>query len=172
MKEFIDTCEVHSRRPDVCIGRAGHAPFLGMQRFMQAAGIPSMVHVPYPAQTRRLGSHIRRRSSQCSRHLRPRCRSPSTARSDCLAVSGPTRDPNAPEAPTSGQGPVLPGFESNTWFTLMTSPQKRRPMSWRKSRATDVGRAMRDPVVIKRIKDLNSTPVGNTAEEFRQMIKE
>ena len=35
----------------------------------------------------------------------------------------------------------------------------------------DVGRAMRDPVVIKRIKDLNSTPVGNTAEEFRQVIK-
>jgi tripartite-type tricarboxylate transporter receptor subunit TctC len=36
----------------------------------------------------------------------------------------------------------------------------------------DVGRAMRDPVVIKRIKDLNSTPVGNTAEEFRQVIKD
>ena len=36
----------------------------------------------------------------------------------------------------------------------------------------DVGRAMRDPGVIKRIKDLNSTPVGNTAEEFRKIIKD
>jgi tripartite-type tricarboxylate transporter receptor subunit TctC len=31
---------------------------------------------------------------------------------------------------------------------------------------------MHDPALIKRIKDLNSTPVGNTAEEFRQVIKD
>jgi hypothetical protein len=31
---------------------------------------------------------------------------------------------------------------------------------------------MRDPVAIKRIKDLNSSPAGNTAEEFRQVIKD
>ena len=36
----------------------------------------------------------------------------------------------------------------------------------------DVGRAMRDPVVIKRINDIKSSPVGNTAEEFRQVIKD
>jgi tripartite-type tricarboxylate transporter receptor subunit TctC len=36
----------------------------------------------------------------------------------------------------------------------------------------DVGRAIRDPVVIKRIKDINSSPVGNTPEEFRQVIKD
>ena len=31
---------------------------------------------------------------------------------------------------------------------------------------------MRDPVVIKRINDIKSSPVGNTAEEFRQVIKD
>jgi len=86
-----------------------------------------------------------------------------------LAVSGPTRDPNAPEAPTLVES-GLRGFESNTWFALIAS--SKTPADVLEKIRTDVGRAMHDPVVIKRIKDINSSPVGNTAEEFRQIIKD
>jgi hypothetical protein len=50
-------------------------------------------------------------------------------------------------------------------------PHLSRDRSGHKVRS-DVGCAMRDPVAIKRIKDLNSSPAGNTAEEFRQVIKD
>ena len=87
VKEFIDLAKSTSGGLTFSSAGPGSAPFLGMQRFMQAAGIPSMADVL----------------------------------------------------------------------------EKIR---------TDVGSAMRDPVVIKRIKDINSSPVGNTAEEFRQVIKD
>jgi tripartite-type tricarboxylate transporter receptor subunit TctC len=86
-----------------------------------------------------------------------------------LAVASPTRDPNAPEAPTLVES-GLPGFESNTWFALMVS--SKMPADVLEKIRVDVGRAIRDPVVIKRIKDINSSPVGNTPEEFRQVIKD
>ena len=86
-----------------------------------------------------------------------------------LAVSGPTRDPNAPEAPTLVKS-GLPGFVANTWFALMASVEDAGRCPGENPRRC--GRAMRDPVVIKRIKDIKSTPAGNTAEEFRQVIKD
>ena len=47
VKEFIDLAK--SKPDGLTFGSAGpgSAPFLGMQRFMQAAGIPNMVHVPF-----------------------------------------------------------------------------------------------------------------------------
>ena len=85
-----------------------------------------------------------------------------------LAVAGPKRDPNVPDVPTLAVS-GLPGFESNTWFALMAAA-KTPPEVLEKIRK-DVGQAMRSPTVIKRISDIKSIPVGNTAEEFRKVIK-
>jgi tripartite-type tricarboxylate transporter receptor subunit TctC len=84
-----------------------------------------------------------------------------------LAVSGPRRDPNAPDAPTLAES-GLPGFESNTWFALM-APSKVPADVLAKIRA-DVAQAMRSPTVLSRIAELKSIPVGNTSEEFRKVI--
>ena len=168
VKEFIDLAKSTPGGLTFSSAGPGSAPFLGMQRFMQAAGIPSMVHVPYPGSNPAVLALI-------TGDVQSMFSSPSTTlqivregKVRLLAVSGPTRDPNAPEAPTLVES-GLPGFESNTWFALMAS--SKTPADVLEKINADVGRAMRDPVVIKRIKDLNSTPVGNTAEEFRQVIK-
>ena len=169
VKEFIDLAKSTPGGLTFSSAGPGSAPFLGMQRFMQAAGIPSMVHVPYPGSNPAVLALI-------TGDVQSMFSSPSTTlqivregKVRLLAVSGPTRDPNAPEAPTLVES-GLPGFESNTWFALMAS--SKTPADVLDKIRADVGRAMRDPVVIKRIKDLNSTPVGNTAEEFRQVIKD
>ena len=169
VKEFIDLAKSTPGGLTFSSAGPGSAPFLGMQRFMQAAGIPSMVHVPYPGSNPAVLALI-------TGDVQSMFSSPSTTlqivregKVRLLAVSGPTRDPNAPEAPTLVEF-GLPGFESNTWFALMAS--SKTPADVLDKIRADVGRAMRDPVVIKRIKDLNSTPVGNTAEEFRQVIKD
>ena len=85
-----------------------------------------------------------------------------------LAVAGPKRDPSVPDVPTLAES-GLPGFESNTWFALVAAA-KTPPEVLEKIR-TDVALAMRSPAVIKRINDIKSIPVGNTAEEFRKVIK-
>jgi len=169
VKEFIDLAKSTSGGLTFSSAGPGSAPFLGMQRFMQAAGIPSMVHVPYPGSNPAVLALV-------TGDVQSMFSSPSTTlqivrdgKVRLLAVASPTRDPNAPEAPTLVES-GLPGFESNTWFALMVS--SKMPADVLEKIRVDVGRAIRDPVVIKRIKDINSSPVGNTPEEFRQVIKD
>ena len=71
-----------------------------MQRFMQAAGIPSMVHVPYPGSMPAVLALV-------TGDVQSMFASPSTTlqivrdgKVRLLAAASPTRDPNAPEAPT------------------------------------------------------------------------
>ena len=85
-----------------------------------------------------------------------------------LAVSGPTRDPNTPEAPTLVES-GLRGFESNTWFALMAS--SKTPADVLEKIRTDVGHAMKNPVVIKQIKDINRVRSGTPPRNFVEMIK-
>ena len=169
VKEFIDLAKSTPGGLTFSSAGSGSAPFLGMQRFTQAAGIANMVHVPYPGSMPAVMALV-------SGDVQSMFSSPSTTlqivrdgKVRLLAVAGPTRDPNAPEAPTLAES-GLPGFESNTWFGLIAS--SKVPVDVLNKVRADVGRAMQDPVVIKRIKDIKSVPVGNTAEEFRQVIKD
>jgi tripartite-type tricarboxylate transporter receptor subunit TctC len=145
----------------------GSAPFLGMQRFMQASGVTNMVHVPFPGSMPAAMALV-------TGDVQSMFSSPSTTlplsqegKLRVLAVSGPRRDPNAPDAPTLAES-GLPGFESNTWFALM-APSKVPADVLAKIR-TDVAQAMRSPTVLSRIAELKSIPVGNTSEEFRKVI--
>ena len=169
VKEFIALAKSTPGGLTFSSAGPGSAPFLGMQRFMQAAGIPSMVHVPYPGSMPAVLALV-------TGDVQSMFASPSTTlpivrdgKVRLLAAASPTRDPNAPEAPTLAES-GLAGFESNTWFALMASA--KTPADVLEKIRADVGRAMRDPVVIKRINDIKSSPVGNTAEEFRQVIKD
>jgi tripartite-type tricarboxylate transporter receptor subunit TctC len=147
----------------------GSAPFLGMQRFMQAAGIPTMVHVPFSGSAPALQSLV-------TGDVQAMFSSPSTTLQMALAgkvriigVAGPARDPNVPDIPTIAES-GLPSFQSNTWFALMASAKV--PADVLEKIRVDAIRAMHDPDVRKRILGAGSSPVGNSAEEFRQVIKD
>jgi tripartite-type tricarboxylate transporter receptor subunit TctC len=138
-----------------------------MQRFVQASGISQMVHVPYPGSMPAAMALV-------TADVHSMLSSPSTTlplssegKIRVLAVAGPKRDPNAPDAPTLAES-GLPGFESNTWFALLTA-SNLRPDVLKKIRM-DVAQAMRSPTVLKRIDDIKSIPVGNNSEEFRKII--
>jgi tripartite-type tricarboxylate transporter receptor subunit TctC len=146
---------------------AGSAPFLGMERFIQAAGIPKMVHVPYP------GS-LPAAMSLVTGDVDSMFSSPSTTlpletagKLRMLAMAGPRRDPHFPDVPTL-QEAGLPGFESNTWFALLVAAHT--PPDVLAKIRTDIVNAMHSPAVIKRITDIGSIPVGNSPEEFSKVI--
>ena len=134
---------------------------------MLAAGIPNMVHVPYPGSAPAALALV-------TSDVQSMFSSPSTTlplsnegKLRVLAVSGPKRDPNVPDVPTFVES-GLPGFESNTWFALVAAA-KTPPDILAKVR-TDVVKAMKSPTVLKRISDIKSMPVGNLPEEFRKVI--
>ena len=167
VKDFIDLAKSTPGGLTFSSAGPGSAPFLGMQRFMQASGVTNMVHVPFPGSMPAAMALV-------TSDVQSMFSSPSTTlplsqegKLRVLAVSGPRRDPNAPDAPTLAES-GLPGFESNTWFALM-APSKVPADVLAKIR-TDVAQAMRSPMVLSRIADLKSIPVGNTSEEFRKVI--
>jgi tripartite-type tricarboxylate transporter receptor subunit TctC len=167
VKDFIELAKSTPGGLTFASAGSGSAPFLGMQRFMQASGIKNMVHVPYP------GS-MPAAVALATGNVQAMFSSPSTTMplvSDgklrVLAVAGPKRDPKVPDVPTIAES-GLPGFESNTWFALVVS--SKVPADVLKKIRTDVAQAMHSPVVLKRIKDIKSIPVGNTSEEFRKVI--
>jgi tripartite-type tricarboxylate transporter receptor subunit TctC len=167
VKEFIDLAK--SKPDGLTFGSAGpgSAPFLGMQRFIQAAGIPNMVHVPFAGSMPALMAVV-------SGDVQAMFSSPSTTlqialdgKVRILGVAGPQRDKNVPNIPTLAES-GLTGFQSDTWFALMTSSKLPKDVL-EKIRADSI-RAMRAPDVQKRILDAGSTPIGNSAEEFRRVI--
>jgi tripartite-type tricarboxylate transporter receptor subunit TctC len=167
VKEFIELAKSTSGGLTFSSAGPGSAPFLGMQRFMQASGITNMVHVPYPGSMPAALALV-------TSDVHSMFSSPSTTlplsnegKLRVLAVAGAKRDNNAPEVPTFAEA-GLPGFESNTWFALMAS-SKVSSAVLNKIR-TDAVKAMQSPALLKRISDLKSVPVGNTSEEFRKVI--
>jgi tripartite-type tricarboxylate transporter receptor subunit TctC len=167
VKEFIELAKATPGGLTFSSAGPGSAPFLGMQRFIQAAGITNMVHVPYPGSMPAAMALVT--SDVHSMFSSPSTTLPlsSEGKIRVLAVAGPKRDPNVPDVPTFVES-GLPGFESNTWFALVAS-SKVPPDVLQKIR-TDVGKAMRSPAVLKRINDIKSIPIGNTPEEFRRVI--
>jgi tripartite-type tricarboxylate transporter receptor subunit TctC len=169
VREFIDLAKSTPKGLTFASAGPGSAPFLAMQRFMQAAGISNMVHVPFSGSAPALQALV-------TGEVQALFSSPSTTLQMALAgnvrivgVAGPARDPNVPDIPTIAES-ALPGFQSNTWFALMAS-SKVPPYVLEKIRA-DAIRAMHEPDVRKRILGAGSSPVGNSAEEFRQVIKD
>jgi tripartite-type tricarboxylate transporter receptor subunit TctC len=169
VRDFIDLAK--SSRDGLTFSSAGpgSAPFLAMQRFMDAATIPHMVHVPFSGSAPALQALV-------TGNVQAMFSSPSTTLQMALAgkvriigVAGPARDPNVPDIPTIAES-ALPGFQSNTWFALMAS-SKVPPEILDKVRA-DAIHAMHEPDVRKRILTAGSSPVGNSAEEFRKVIAE
>jgi tripartite-type tricarboxylate transporter receptor subunit TctC len=169
VQEFIALAKSTPKGLTFASAGPGSAPFLGMQRFMIAAGIRDMVHVPFSGSLPALQSLM-------TGDVQAMFSSPSTSLSMELAgkvrtigVAGPKRDPNMPDVPTIAES-GLPGFESNTWFALMASSKMSADVL--EKIRNDAVRAMHAPDVRKRILDAGSSPVGNSAEEFRQVIKD
>jgi tripartite-type tricarboxylate transporter receptor subunit TctC len=167
VKEFIELAKSTAGGLTFASAGPGSAPFLGMQRFIQASGITNMVHVPYPGSMPTALALV-------TSDVQSMFSSPSTTlplsnegKIRVLAVAGPKRDPNVPDVPTLAES-GLQGFESNTWFALLAS--SKVPQDVLNKIRTDVAQAMRSPVVLKRIQDIKSIAVGNTAEEFRKII--
>lgn len=144
----------------------GSAPFLAMEKFKQAAGI-DLLHIAYsgsmPAVVALSANNVQAMFSSPSTTM-PLARAGKIL---ILAVAGPTRDMKVPEVPTMAEA-GLPGFISNTWFALM-APAKIPAAVLEKVR-TDSIRAVHEPDVQKRLLATGTNIVGNSSEDFREII--
>jgi tripartite-type tricarboxylate transporter receptor subunit TctC len=85
-----------------------------------------------------------------------------------LAVGTDARLPSLPAVPTVAE--TLPGFSSLAWFALVAPPHT--PHAIADQIAGDIGTALRDPDVQKRLAELSAEPMGSTPEAMKKFMQD
>jgi tripartite-type tricarboxylate transporter receptor subunit TctC len=84
-----------------------------------------------------------------------------------IAVGTEQRMSTLPDVPTVAE--TLPGFASSAWFAVVAPP--RTPAGIVAKINADIGAAVRDPEVRKRLADLSADPVGGTTAETAAFMR-
>lgn len=84
-----------------------------------------------------------------------------------LAVSSEKRMRELPNVPTVAE--TYPGFQTYTWNALFAPVGTPRAIVERL--AQEVGRMVKDPVVIDRLQRIGTDPSGIALEEFAELIR-
>jgi tripartite-type tricarboxylate transporter receptor subunit TctC len=84
-----------------------------------------------------------------------------------IAVSSEQRATQLPDVPTIAES-GYPGFRTMSWWGLMAPAGTPKPIVDRI--AMEVGKATRDSTIINQLVNLGVDPLGNTPEQFAEMI--
>lgn len=166
-KEFIALAK--QRRGELAYASSGNGsgPHLGMELFAAEAGI-DMIHVPYkgagPATADLLGGQVQAMfnnflaSAGLIRAERLRA----------LAVTSAKRSQAMPALPTLAES-GLPGFDVNGWYGLL-APRGTPPAAATALQEASA-KAMRRPVVAKRLAGDGAVAVASTPAEFTRYLQ-
>jgi tripartite-type tricarboxylate transporter receptor subunit TctC len=165
LKEFVEL--VKQKKVPINFGSAGNgtSQHLSGALFNSLAG-GDMVHVPYkggaPANTDLLAGQIQAVFSPLvevlsyidSGKLRP------------LGVTTRNRSTRLPNVPAMSE--ALPGYEVVLWNGVFAPAGTPQPIVTKLNAA--IRKVLLDPAVRKTLADQGSTPVGNSPEEFKQIL--
>lgn len=85
-----------------------------------------------------------------------------------LAVSSPRRMPLLPDLPAVAE--TLPGFDGDGWHGVMVHAKTPRPIVERLH--AEITQVLKKPEVRQRLTDLGLGVVGNTPEQFDQVVRQ
>lgn len=165
LAEFVEL--VKQKKMPINFGSAGNgtSQHLSGALFNSMAG-GEMVHVPYkggaPANTDLIAGQIQAVFSPLvevlsyidSGKLRP------------LGLTTKSRTPRLPDVPSVSE--VLPGYEIVLWNGVFAPAGTPQPIVSKLNAA--IRQVLQDPAVRKTLADQGSTPVGNSPEEFKQVL--
>jgi len=165
LKEFI--AYARAKPGVVTFGSSGNGSFshLTIELFLQMSGT-KMVHVPYksagPALVDLLGGQIQMffgSGPSSAAHIR-------AGRLRGLGVTTAKRSAILPDLPAIGE--QLPGYQSDFWFGMWAPAGTPKEIISSINRA--LGRILKNPEVLERLRADGQEPVGSTPEQFAQAI--
>ena len=145
-------------------GTSGH---LAAEMFKSMAGV-DVVHVPYkgggPAVMDLIGGQVQMLILSAVATL-PHVKS---GKLRALALTSLTRSPDLPNIPTVSES-GLPGYEVVLWYGVFAPAKTPKAIVTRLNQ--DVVRIMQSPEIGARLASEGGRPVGNTPEQFQEIIK-
>jgi tripartite-type tricarboxylate transporter receptor subunit TctC len=166
LQQFIAYAKSHPNRLNFGSNGPGGNLHLALELFKSMAGV-SIAHVPYkgvpPALTDLLGGQVDMMFvgfGTVAQHVR-------AGRLRVLAVASEKRLSALPGAPAVAE--VLPGFVSMSWFGMVAPPKTPPAIAARLS--TTVAEVMKQPDVVKLLRDLSVEAIGSTPAEMAAIIR-
>jgi tripartite-type tricarboxylate transporter receptor subunit TctC len=167
VKQLIEYAKANPGRLNYASPGNGSTTHLSAELFKSMAGV-SAVHVPYkgtgPAIADLLGGQVDMMFVEMSAAV-PHIRS---GKVRALAVGSEKRNPFLPDVPTISE--VLPGFASLTSSNIVAPPNTPAAIANKLSAA--IGEIMRQPEVVKRLRESNTSAIGSTPAELGQFLKQ
>jgi tripartite-type tricarboxylate transporter receptor subunit TctC len=168
VKELVAVAKSKPGQINYASGGAGSAPHLAMELLKQMAGI-NVAHIPYkgtgPALTDVVAGHVPMLFGSAVSVL-PLAKA---GRVKVLAMTGRQRSKAMPDIPTIAEA-GYPGFEVDSWYGVLVPARTPRPIV--AALHKEIARTVDSPDVRSRFAALGLDPVGNTPEEFAQIIRQ
>ena len=167
VKDLVAVAKSKPGQINYASGGAGSAPHLAMELLKQMAGI-DVTHIPYkgtgPALTDVIAGHVPMLFGSAVSIL-PLAKA---GRVKVLAMTGKQRSKAMPDIPTVAEA-GYPGFEVDSWYGVLVPARTPRPVV--AALHKEIARIVDSPDVRSRFTALGLEAVGNTPEEFAQIIK-
>ncbi|WP_038209162.1 Bug family tripartite tricarboxylate transporter substrate binding protein [Xenophilus azovorans] len=168
IKEFVAYVKAHPDKLSYCSWGAGSGGHLAMESLKKQAGLV-MTHVPYkgsgPCVQDLMGGQVDAGFADISSTVEI----VRSGRVRALAYSGPGRVPMLPDVPTMTESGYP--FKNYSWYGVF-APAKTPPAIVQRLNA-EIVRALKDPVVVKRMQELNFTDLPlTTPEQFGATLRQ
>lgn len=167
LRELIGLIKAPTTQYSYGSSGVGTPPHLSGELFKAMAGL-NLVHVPYrgggPAMSDLVGGQIPILFdvlTGAASHIR-------SGSARAIAVTTATRSPSFPNVPTMAEA-GLPGFETYTWNAIFGPAGMPRGIVDMLSR--EFQRAVAEPDVQEKLKDLSANPIGSTPEALTAQVK-
>ena len=160
LKEFVDYTRARPDKLSYCSWGAGSGGHLAMESLKKQTGM-QLVHVPYkgssPCVNDLMGGQVDAAFADTSTTVEM----VRSGRLKALANSGPSRLPMLPDVPTMNEAGFP--FRNYAWYGLL-APAKTPPAIVNKLNEA-VNAALKDPVVVQRMRELNFSDLPQTTPE-------
>lgn len=166
IKELIDYARA---RPNE-VSYAGSGPLfqLGVELFKQKTGT-NFLHIPYKSSGDGVAALMSNQVTMVLLDSPPMAGPIKAGRLRALAFADDKRSPSFPDLPTTAEA-GLEGMEVYTWVGLMAPAGT--PASIVRKLQNELIRIVKLPEIRERFQALGVVPIGSTAEEFAQTIKD
>ena len=161
LKEFIALAKSNPGKFSYGSSGAGTAIHLASELFKAAAGV-DIVHVPYRGNAGVMPDLLAGRIAMLIDGVPAQAKNIESGLVRALAVTTRTRSPALPEVPTMIEQGV--DYEVPYWTAIYAPAATPKPILDRL--AADIGKAMKDPGVVARLKEAGTEAVGSTPQEL------
>jgi tripartite-type tricarboxylate transporter receptor subunit TctC len=165
--EFIASAKANPGKITSAIQGNGTTSHLTSELFESMAGV-KLQHIPYTGSAPALNDLLGGTTDVMFDNLGVSLPLVKAGKLKLIAVASPKRLADLPDVPTIAE--TLPGFDSSAWYAIMAPPGTPKAITDKIN--ADVNEALRDPVILDKLKNFSAEPIGGTTVETAKIMQE